>query len=324
MLKYSSAVSQSVLFNLRKQTLPAWGHAGSRVEYSSGSMKYVPSHEPAIESDLRRLEKFLDDKPHILVLTGAGISTESGIPDYRSEGVGLYARSNHKPIQHGDFVKSEAVRKRYWARNYVGWPRFSAIEPNVTHYTLARLEREQRISGIVTQNVDKLHTKAGSKSVVELHGSGYTVMCIAKGCDYTIPRHEFQRILDQLNPHMEDKSTMMRPDGDVELPQEYVDNFKIPECPQCGGALKPEIVFFGDNVPMPRIERVVRMIIESDGVLVLGSSLTVFSGYRIVLQAKELGLPVAIVNIGATRGDPKADLKISARCGELMQNLFKK
>ncbi|XP_055601948.1 NAD-dependent protein deacylase Sirt4 [Uranotaenia lowii] len=294
---------------------------------SSSSSMYVPAHEPAVESDFKRLEKFLEDKPHILVLTGAGISTESGIPDYRSEGVGLYARSNHKPIQHGDFVKFESVRKRYWARNYVGWPRFSAIAPNITHYTLARLEREQRISGIVTQNVDKLHTKAGSRSVVELHGSGYTVGCIGtsgKGCDYHIPRHDFQQILDQLNPYMEDKSTMMRPDGDVELSQEYVENFNIPPCPQCGGHLKPEIVFFGDNVPMPRIERVVRMIMQSDGVLVLGSSLTVFSGYRIVLQAKELGLPVAVVNIGTTRADAKVDLKISARCGELMQNLFKK
>ncbi|XP_055640186.1 NAD-dependent protein deacylase Sirt4 [Toxorhynchites rutilus septentrionalis] len=310
---------------MRFNNILSW-RAGARLDFSSNSM-FVPDHKPALESDLRRLEKFLEDKPNALVLTGAGISTESGIPDYRSEGVGLYARTNHKPIQHGDFVKSEATRKRYWARNYVGWPRFSSVEPNVTHYTLARLEREHRICGIVTQNVDKLHTKAGSKSVVELHGSGYTVVCVGKtgqGCDYQIPRHDFQRILDQLNPYMEDKSTMIRPDGDVELSQEYVENFVIPECPQCGGSLKPEIVFFGDNVPMARIEKVVRMIIESDGVLVLGSSLTVFSGYRIVLQAKELGLPVAIVNIGETRGDPAADLKISARCGELMPNLFKK
>ncbi|XP_055545131.1 NAD-dependent protein deacylase Sirt4 [Wyeomyia smithii] len=295
-------------------------------KFSSTSM-FVPAHEPALESDLRRLEKFLENKPNTLVLTGAGISTESGIPDYRSEGVGLYARSNHKPIQHGDFIKSEAVRKRYWARNYVGWPRFSSVAPNTTHYTLARLERDKRISGIVTQNVDKLHTKAGSKSVVELHGSGYTVVCVGKngtGCNYQIPRHEFQQILDQMNPHMEDKSTMIRPDGDVELPAEHVNNFKVPTCPECDGSLKPEIVFFGDNVPMPRIERVVRMILQSDAVLVLGSSLTVFSGYRIVLQANELGIPVAIVNIGATRGDTAADLKISARCGELMENLFKK
>lgn len=305
---------------------PSRWHIGAFGRFSSTSM-FVPTHEPALESDRRRLEKFLENKPNTLVLTGAGISTESGIPDYRSEGVGLYARSNHKPIQHGDFIKSEAVRKRYWARNYVGWPRFSSVAPNVTHYTLARLEREKLISGIVTQNVDKLHTKAGSRSVVELHGSGYTVVCVGKtgtGCNYQIPRHELQQILDQMNPHMEDKSTMLRPDGDVELPQEYVNNFNIPPCPECSGYLKPEIVFFGDNVPMPRIERVVRMILQSDAVLVLGSSLTVFSGYRIVLQAKELGIPVAIVNIGSTRGDPAADLKISARCGELMENLFKK
>ncbi|XP_058817911.1 NAD-dependent protein deacylase Sirt4 [Topomyia yanbarensis] len=298
---------------------------GARVRCISDS-RFVPSHEPAVEGDLRRLERFLDDKPKCLVLTGAGISTESGIPDYRSKKVGLYARSNHKPIQHGDFIKSEAVQKRYWARNYVGWPRFSAVAPNVTHYTLARLERENRISGVVTQNMDKLHTKAGTKNVVELHGSGYTVICVGRtgtGCDYRIPRHDLQQIFDQMNPHMEDKSTMIRPDGDVELPQEYVENFKIPACPQCGGSLKPEIVFFGDNVPMPRIESVIRMILDSDGVLVLGSSLTVFSGYRIILQAKELGMPVAIVNIGETRGDSLADLKISARCGELLQNLYK-
>ena len=165
--------------------------------------------------------------------------------------------------------------------------------------------------------------KAGSKNVVELHGSGYSVGCIAQGCDYTIPRHDFQMILDQMNPHMEDKSTMIRPDGDVELPQEYVEIFKIPPCPKCGGDMKPEIVFFGDNVPRTRIEKVVRMIIESDGVLVLGSSLTVFSGYRIVLQAKELGLPVGIINIGVTRGDPKADLKISGKCGDIIPNLYK-
>ncbi|XP_058449165.1 NAD-dependent protein deacylase Sirt4 [Malaya genurostris] len=310
---------------MRFMCSPRWYMIDTRVRFSSDS-RFVPSHEPAVEGDLRKLERFLKDKPKTLVLTGAGISTESGIPDYRSEKVGLYARSNHKPIQHGDFINSEAVRKRYWARNYVGWPRFSAVAPNVTHYKLARLERDERISGVVTQNVDKLHTKAGSKNVIELHGSGYTVICVGKtgaGCDYRIPRHDFQQILDQMNPHMEDKSTMIRPDGDVELPHEYEENFKIPPCPQCGGSLKPEIVFFGDNIPMPRIETVVRMILESDGVLVLGSSLTVFSGYRIILQAKELGIPVAIVNIGDTRGDSVADLKISARCGELMQDLYK-
>ena len=260
------------------------------------------------------------DKPKILVLTGAGCSTESGIPDYRSANVGLYARTNHKPIQMQDFVKSANTRRRYWARNYVGWERFSSIKPNSTHIKLAKMERELRLSGVITQNVDTLHTKAGSKDVIELHGSGFEVICLS--CKYSIDRHDFQLILNQLNPEVVDTSTMMRPDGDVELSQETVDNFVIPPCPDCGGNLKPKIVFFGDNVPMERIQRIVRKGIDSDGLLVLGSSLTVFSGFRIVLQTKEIGLPVAIVNIGETRGDPKADLKINAKVGDIIPKLF--
>lgn len=157
--------------------------------------------------------------------------------------------------------------------------------------------------------------------MIELHGSGYDVICLS--CDYSIPRHDFQLILNQLNPVMVDKSTMMRPDGDVEIPQDAIDNFKIPPCPNCGGFLKPKIVFFGDSVPKDRILTIVRKINQSDGVLVLGSSLTVFSGYRITLQAKEVGLPVAIVNIGTTRSDHLADLKISAKCGDILPILFK-
>lgn len=182
------------------------------------------------------------------------------------------------------------------------------------------MERDSRITGIVTQNVDSLHTKAGTKNLIEMHGTGYKVICL--GCDYSIPRHDFQMILTQLNTHIQDTSSMVRPDGDIELPQETVDNFVLPACPNCGGNLKPDIVFFGDNIPLKRIEKVISMILHSDGVLILGSSLTVFSGYRIVLQAKELGLPVAIVNIGPTRGDSKADLKIDAKCGDVLSQLF--
>jgi NAD+-dependent protein deacetylase sirtuin 4 len=189
-------------------------------------------------------------------------------------------------------------------------------------YTHSQFPQAQKISGIVTQNVDRLHTKAGSKSIIELHGTGYIVKCLS--CEYRIPRHDFQMVLNQLNPNLVDNSTMMRPDGDVELPVEAVKEFQIPPCPDCGGDLKPEIVFFGDNVPKDRILKIVRMINESDGVLVLGSSLTVFSGYRIVLQAKEVGLPVAIVCIGKTRADDKVDLKISAKCGDIMPHLIAK
>jgi NAD-dependent deacetylase sirtuin 4 len=232
-----------------------------------------------------------------------------------------YARTNHKPIQFPDFVKSASTRKRYWARNFIGWPKFSQVEPSKTHRVLAKMERDFKISGLVTQNVDSLHSKAGSKNVIEMHGTGYKVICL--GCDYSIPRHDFQMILTQLNPDIKDTSTMVRPDGDIEIPQETIDRFNLPQCPNCGGNLKPDIVFFGDNIPLKRIEKIVSMICTSDGVLVLGSSLTVFSGYRIVLQAKELNLPVAIVNIGDTRGDPKADLKVSAKCGDIIEEIFK-
>lgn len=243
-----------------------------------------------------------------------------GIPDYRSEGVGLYARTNHKPIQHMEFVKSAHVRRRYWARNFVGWPTFSATEPNATHHALARFEREGRLQCVVTQNVDRLHNKAGTKNVIELHGSGYVVKCLS--CDYRIDRHEFQNILNALNPEFKDAPDMIRPDGDVEIPQEYVDNFRIPPCPQCDGHLKPEIVFFGDNVPKDRVNRIAEMIYSGDGLLVLGSSLLVFSGYRMVLQTKDLKLPVAIVNIGETRADHLADIKLSAKCGDVIPKLF--
>lgn len=194
------------------------------------------------------------------------------------------------------------------------------------------MERELRLGHIITQNVDNLHGKAGSKEVTELHGNGFKVICIGSGekgntCDYSIPRHDFQMILNQLNPQLLAKALdfesspddKMKPDGDVEILQEDIDKFYLPECPQCGGYLKPNIVFFADNVPRPRIEKVVRCIIDSDGVLVLGSSLTVFSGYRIVLQAKELGLPVAIINIGQTRADKMVDVKIDAKCSDIMK-----
>lgn len=230
-------------------------------------------------------------------------------------------------------MKSKELRKRYWARNFLGWPKFSSIEPNVTHHKLARMERELRLSHIITQNVDNLHGKAGSKEVTELHGNGFKVICIGQGerdsaCDYSIPRHDFQLILNQLNPQLLLKANEfssspdnLKPDGDVEILQEDIDKFYLPECPDCGGFLKPHIVFFGDNVPRPRIDKVVRSIIDSDGVLVLGSSLTVFSGYRIVLQAKDLGLPVAIINIGPTRADNVVDIKINAKCSDIMKLL---
>lgn len=181
------------------------------------NLTFVPKHEEACTHKVEQLQELMDSSPHILVLTGAGVSTESGIPDYRSEAVGLYARSNHKPIQHQDFMKYKHIRQRYWARNYFAWPNFSAVQPNISHKILARWEKEKKTSMIVTQNVDRLHHKAGSKSVIELHGCAYEVKCM--NCNYTLSRHDFQRVLTSLNPHLKVDRVEVRPDADVELSQ---------------------------------------------------------------------------------------------------------
>ncbi|CAK9800648.1 NAD-dependent protein deacylase Sirt4 [Anthophora quadrimaculata] len=238
----------------------------------------------------------------------AGISTESGIPDYRSEGVGLYARSNHKPILYKDFCGSDTIRRRYWARNYVGWPRFSSIKPNNTHQVLKKLEDANKVRCIITQNVDNLHAKAGSRRVIELHGTAFKVMCLS--CDERICRYYLQDILNKMNPGMVATSQIIRPDGDVDLLQEQVEGFKVPPCENCGGILKPDIIFFGDNVPKQIVESVKYNVEHSDSLLVLGSSLTTFSSYRIVVQANHAGKPIAILNIGKTRADDLASVKV--------------
>ncbi|KAI8425440.1 hypothetical protein MSG28_007185 [Choristoneura fumiferana] len=280
---------------------------------------YVPKHKPPEQRDFETLREFINRHQKILVLTGAGISTESGIPDYRSEEVGLYARSNHKPVQYQEFVKYPKVRQRYWARNFVGWPRFSSVEPNGSHLAINRLEKAGKVTAVVTQNVDRLHQKAGSEYVIELHGSGYIVKCLS--CPYEIDRTELQEVMMRNNPAMESSFTMIRPDGDVELSKEQVDEFRVPLCPKCDGPLKPNIVFFGDNVPKVRVEQVRSQVASSDAVFVLGTSLTVYSSYRIILQAKEENKEVVLLNIGPTRADNIVDIKVSTKCGEILPKL---
>lgn len=221
-------------------------------------------------------------------------------------------------MQHTEFISSPKLRQRYWARNFVAWPTFSNFQPNATHLALARMQREGRIGSVVTQNVDRLHTKAGTKDVLELHGSGYKVICLGSQCNYSIDRHDLQLIFNTMNANMVNRSELMRPDGDIDIPQEYIDSFRIPECPQCGGNLKPDIVFFGDSIPKQRAEKLAALVCSSDGVLILGSTLLVYSGYRILLSCHEMGLPIAIVNIGKVRGEEKASLKISAKCGDII------
>ncbi|XP_031832200.1 NAD-dependent protein deacylase Sirt4 isoform X2 [Nomia melanderi] len=262
-------------------------------------LTFVPKCQPVKDSDITRLKEFIDSHNNICILTGAGISTESGIPDYRSQGVGLYARSNRRPVLYKDFCASDSLRKRYWARNYVGWPRFSSIEPNDTHKLLKKLEDTQKVRCIITQNVDNLHVKAGSRRIIELHD-----------------------VLDGLNYNMSATSQMIRPDGDVDISEEEIDRFIVPACENCGGILKPDIVFFGDNVPRQTVDSVKYNVEHSDALFILGSTLTTFSGYRIALQASNAGKPIAILNIGQTRADALANIKVEGRCSDVLSRIF--
>ncbi|XP_076249548.1 NAD-dependent protein deacylase Sirt4 [Calliopsis andreniformis] len=284
------------------------------------NLTFVPKCEPVNNLDVLKLKGFINNHNNICVLTGAGISTESGIPDYRSQGVGLYAKSNRRPVLYKDFCKSEAIRRRYWARNYIGWPRFSSIQPNNTHKILSNLESAKKLRCIVTQNVDNLHSKAGSRKVIELHGTAFKVMCL--NCDNKICRYHLQDVLNKLNPNITATAQMIRPDGDVDLSQEQVDGFNVPPCENCGGILKPDIIFFGDNVPRQTVESVKYNVEHSDSLLILGTSLSTYSGYRIVLQANSAGKPIAILNIGKTRGDDLADIKVEGRCGEILSKIY--
>ncbi|XP_013403456.1 NAD-dependent protein lipoamidase sirtuin-4, mitochondrial [Lingula anatina] len=283
-------------------------------------MKFVPLSLPAARRDIESLHEFLLQCKKLFVLTGAGISTPSGIPDYRSEGVGLYARSKDRPVQYQDFLKHAHVRQRYWARNFVGWPRFSSFLPNSAHLKLAEWERCGLVHSLVTQNVDALHYKAGSHKVIELHGSSHRVECLQ--CKRIVPRVAIQRQIERDNPHWHAEIVgSMAPDGDIQLSQDQVKDFKVPVCSHCDGILKPQIIFFGDNVPKPIVENIYSRLTESDSILVLGSSLQVFSGYRFLRAGKEQGKSIAIVNIGPTRADNIADVKVDAECVEVLQEI---
>ncbi|MDQ7040847.1 MAG: NAD-dependent protein deacetylase [Rhodothermus sp.] len=252
----------------------------------------------------------------LAVLTGAGCSTESGIPDYRGEGTRRRARN---PILYRAFVTDAAIRARYWARSTLGWPRFARAQPNPGHYALAHLEQAGLLTGLITQNVDRLHHKAGSRRVLELHGSLATVRCLA--CGYTIDREAFQQWLLRLNPGWTQYAAKLAPDGDAELPEALTVHFRVPDCPRCGGILKPDVVFFGENVPRKRVEAAREIIATAEALLVAGSSLTVYSGFRFVLEAARQSKPIAIINLGPTRGDTLATLRLTGRTGIILPRL---
>jgi NAD-dependent SIR2 family protein deacetylase len=251
----------------------------------------------------------------IIALVGAGCSTESGIPDYRGP---QSSRTPRKPIQYQEFVRSEAARARYWARSAVGWRRIATARPNAAHFALAELEAAGMLAGVITQNVDGLHDAAGSKRVVELHGSLAAVRCL--DCGERVARGEFQRRILALNSAWEREHApgdhTAAPDGDVELPMSAFADFRVPACDACGnGMLKPDVVFFGENVPRTRLDEAWRVFDDGEVLLVAGSSLSVYSGRRFVYRAGEIGMPIAVMNVGPTRADDVAAVKVEAPLG---------
>ncbi|KUN41119.1 NAD-dependent protein deacetylase 1 [Streptomyces longwoodensis] len=246
----------------------------------------------------------------VLVLSGAGLSTESGIPDYRGEGGSL---SRHTPMTYQEFTASAPARRRYWARSHLGWRTFGRARPNAGHRAVAAFGRHGLLSGVITQNVDGLHQAAGSEDVVELHGSLDRVVCLS--CGAFSPRRELARRLEEANAGFAPVAAGINPDGDADLTDEQVGDFRVVPCAVCGGVLKPDVVFFGESVPPGRVEHCRALVRRSTALLVLGSSLTVMSGLRFVRQAAQEAKPVWIVNLSPTRGDAHAVARVGLPLG---------
>ncbi len=265
-------------------------------------------------TSLVKLTRLVRASGRIVALTGAGCSTGSGIPDYRDDD-GEWKCT--PPLRIQQFVDSAETRKRYWARSMVGWRLVEAAQPNAAHEALAAIEASGRLRYLVTQNVDGLHQKAGSERVNDLHGRVDQVCCLE--CDARLTRVDFQQRLGGMNPQWRAEAVSYAPDGDAELDGVDFGGFRVPECARCAGVLKPDVVFFGESVPRPRVEEAMANVDAADLLLVVGSSLMVWSGYRFVRRAAEQGIPVAAVNLGKTRADAEIDLKVRADCGEVLQ-----
>ena len=255
----------------------------------------------------------------VAVITGAGLSTGSGIPAYRDRD-GQWQHS--QPIQHQDFLTSSAVRQRYWARSFVGWATMAGAQPNQGHLALAALETHGFVSTIITQNVDGLHHDAGSQAVIELHGGIRQVRCLS--CGLSSPRSLVQQWLHHANPdfdHEKARTARLAPDGDAHLIDTVYAMFCVPACPECAGMLKPDVVFFGDNVPRERVAAAQQAVEASTALLVVGSSLMVYSGYRFAELAHRLEKPIIAINQGVTRADPLLTLKLEEDCGTVLSEL---
>lgn len=252
----------------------------------------------------------------VVVLSGAGLSTESGIPDYRGP-TGLARRA--EPMTYQAFTGAAAARQRYWARSHLGWQHIARAAPNRGHQAVAELERRGLLSAIITQNVDGLHQAAGAQDVIELHGSLSRVICLR--CGERTPRDELDQRLRAANPDWAAQAQQVNPDGDAVLDDGATGQFQVVDCLRCAGALKPDVIFFGENVPPGRVAECYALVSEARALLVLGSSLTVMSGYRFVRHAARLGIPVAIINQGPTRGDAQATMRLDAPLGPALTTL---
>ncbi|PWB31145.1 NAD-dependent protein deacetylase [Pseudomonas sp. NDM] len=264
------------------------------------------------------VQAMAEDK--FVVLTGAGISTPSGIPDYRdSDGV----RRGRQPMMYQEFLSAPESRRRYWARAMLGWPRVRQARPNAAHQALATLQQRGRISDLITQNVDTLHDQAGSHDVIELHGSLHRVLCL--DCGQRSPRDEIQRQMEAENPYLSGVDAVQAPDGDTLLDPAFEARFQVPQCPHCAGErMKPDVVFFGENVAQATAARAMAAAENAAGLLVVGSSLMAYSAFRLCRVIAERGKPLMAINLGRTRADELLDLKIEGSCEVLLPWIVEK
>ena len=268
-------------------------------------------------SEYATLKDFIDRHERLFILTGAGCSTPSGIPDYR-DAEGKWKRA--QPVAYQAFMGEEKTRRRYWARSLIGWRLIRQAEPNNAHRALAALEAMGKTELLLTQNVDRLHQAAGSARVIDLHGRIDLVRCM--DCERRSPRDKLQDELSALNTDWLDLDAAEAPDGDADLEGADFSSFVIPPCRRCGGVLKPDVVFFGENVPRDRVDAAFRHLAKADAMLIVGSSLMVYSGFRFVERAVSLGKPVAAINLGRTRADALLALKVEAPCESALSFLL--
>lgn len=268
------------------------------------------------DDDDHRLAECLSRYSRLFVLTGAGCSTASGLGDYR-DAQGQWKRK--QPITGQTFIGDELARKRYWARSYVGWPSFSKAQPGLAHMALQQLEERNLIVSLVTQNVDQLHQKAGHKRVVDLHGRLSSVSCIE--CQFEQSRDDYQQDLYSVNSWLNTLSADYAPDGDADLEIDDLSRIEVPPCPACNGLMKPDVVFFGENVGKATVAACMENLRTADALVVVGSSLMVYSGFRFCRDAQRRNQPIVIINNGKTRADELAHLKIEGDCGQRLQRV---